>query len=254
MQQAVEVTNERANCRNCDAALTGKFCSNCGQRDRGGDLDASELASEAVDSIVRIDSKLWRTLVELTKNPGAVAKNYANGMRARYVNPLRYCFATVAISIAATIYTGEFDAISERVVFETAIEAAEDPFVRDLNSFILKYLNLMSLLAVPIYALVLKLLTRRSGYSYASHFSFVCFVLGHGALLGVLGTLFNSYIYFLGLVPSLIITNFIYIYGAMRFYDRGIWVSSLLISAAFTSYVGLIFGLVSAAFMLGFLG
>lgn len=248
MSHTIPVAAESASCLNCGHVLTGKYCSNCGQRHRGTDLDAGEIVAETFDSVVRIDGKLWRTIIELTKNPGAVAKNYANGKRARYVNPLRYCFAAIAISIAATISTGEFEGISKSLVFSTASEKAADPLFGDINEFILKYLNLMSLLAVPVYALVFKLLVRRSGYSYAAHFGFTCFIVGHSALVGVLGTLFNSFVYFLGLMPSLLITNIIYIYGAMRFYDRGVWFSSLLISFAFISYVGLIFGLVYVLF------
>ncbi|WP_417457123.1 DUF3667 domain-containing protein [Kordiimonas sp.] len=252
MSQPVDVIDD-TECRNCGAVLTGKYCSACGQRSRGVGLDAGELASEALDSIVKIDGKLWRTFLGLTKNPGLVAKNYAQGKRARYVNPLRYCFAAVAISIAATIWTGEFDAISESLIFVQLEGAANDPVVQELNTFLMRYLNIMSLLTVPVYAFVLMLLTRRSGYSYASHFSFVCYVVGQGALLGVLGTFFNSYVYFLGILPSLMITNFVYIYGAMRFYGRGIWASTLLISTSFFAYMVILFAIIYPLFILDIL-
>jgi hypothetical protein len=228
-------------CRNCGSALHGQYCSACGQKDRGSGLDAGELVSETVDTIVRPDSKLWRTIVDLTRNPGQVAKDYVSGKRARYVNPIRYCLAAVALSIALSISSGEIAALSNSLVFGLFSSAPNDPAFARIAEFLAKYLNAMSLVAVPIYALVLKLLFRRSPYSYADHFSFVCFIVGQGAFLCIFGTLFNMYVYFVGLLPAFLLTNAVYIYGAMRFYNRGFWAALSYISAASVIYMTLIY-------------
>lgn len=230
-----------SNCRNCGKTLHGQYCSECGQRDRGSSLDAGELVSETVDTIVRLDSKLWRTVVDLTRNPGQVAKDYVGGKRASYVNPIRYCLAAIALSITLTLSTGEIRALSEGILFGLVSDVPDDPAFVRVVEFLSKYLNVMSLVAVPIYALVAKLFFRRAPYSYADNFSFVCFVVGHGAFLSVFGTLFNMYIYFMGLLPAFLLTNTVYIYGTMRFFGRGFWAAVSYVSVASFVYMGLVY-------------
>jgi len=228
-------------CRNCGTALSGKYCSNCGQKDRGSSLDAGDLASEAVDAIVRLDSKLWRTIIDLTRNPGQVARDYVSGKRARYVNPVRYCLAAIALSIALSISTGEIRALSDSVLFTFLSEVPNDAAFARIAEFLAKYLNVMSLLAVPIYALVAKLFFRGAAYSYADNFSFVCFIVGHGAFLSAFGTLFNMYVYYIGLLPAFLLTNAVYTYGAMRFFGRGFWAAISFVSVASLVYMALIY-------------
>ncbi|WP_417448934.1 DUF3667 domain-containing protein [Kordiimonas sp.] len=236
-----------ATCCNCGAGLDGLYCSRCGQKHRGHTLDASELVGEALDSVVKVDSRLWRTIIELTKNPGRLARDYAAGQRIRYVNPLRYCFAAIALSIALTLSTGEFALLSTSVLPGSAMVAPNDPALAQLTAFMAKYLNVMTLLSVPVYALILRILFHRSGYGYAANFVFVCFIVGHAALLSCVATLFNSYVYFLGIVPALLITNFVYIYGAMRFYERGFWLAASYVSIASVLYFALVFAVAWAS-------
>ena len=236
----IQATNE-PRCRNCGSALHGQYCSACGQRDRGSSLDAGELVSETVDTIVRLDSKLWRTIVDLTRNPGQVARNYVGGKRASYVNPIRYCLAAVALSITLTISTGEIRALSDSILFGLVSDVPNDPAFSRVVEFLSKYLHAMSLVAVPIYALVAKLFFRRAPYSYADNFSFICFIVGHGAFLSIFGTLFNMYIYFLGLLPAFLLTNTVYIYGTMRFFGRGFWAAVSYVSVAFLVYMALVY-------------
>ena len=238
-----------SHCRNCGSALHGQYCSHCGQRHRGDSLDTGELASEALDTIVKIDGKLWRTIIDLTRDPGQAAKDYVTGRRMRYVNPVRYCLAAIALSITLTISTGEIEALSTSMFFGLIPkEAAADPAFAQIVEFLVKYLNVMSLAAVPIYALVLRYLFRASGYSYADNFSFVCFVVGHGALLSALATLFNMYVFFLGILPAVLLTNFVYVYGAMHFYGRGFWAAVSYVSLAFLAYMVLVYAVVGLWF------
>ncbi len=76
-------------CRNCGAALTGRYCSQCGQRETGGDLTFSDLISEFIGEIFTWDSRIWRTLVPLLFRPGFLTTEFMAGRRVRYVPPLR---------------------------------------------------------------------------------------------------------------------------------------------------------------------
>ncbi len=76
-------------CRNCDAPLSGEYCSQCGQREGKGDLRFSGLLGELVGDFFEWDSRIWRTLFPLIFRPGFLTAEYMAGRRARYVPPLR---------------------------------------------------------------------------------------------------------------------------------------------------------------------
>ncbi len=76
-------------CLNCGAVLAGDYCSQCGQRDTGGELRFSDLVSDLVEEFFTWDSRIWRTLIPLLFRPGFLTAEYMAGRRARYVPPLR---------------------------------------------------------------------------------------------------------------------------------------------------------------------
>ena len=76
-------------CSNCNAQLTGEYCSQCGQRERGRDIHLGDLAGEALDEFGRLDSRIWRTLIGLVFKPGKVTADYLAGKRAHYLPPFR---------------------------------------------------------------------------------------------------------------------------------------------------------------------
>lgn len=78
-----------AACANCDAALRGQYCANCGQRARSRMISLWELVREASDVLTSLDSRLWRTLGLLMFRPGFLTEDYLLGRRARYIPPLR---------------------------------------------------------------------------------------------------------------------------------------------------------------------
>jgi Protein of unknown function (DUF3667) len=77
-------------CRNCDAALAGPFCAECGQRHHEH-LDPSlrEIAHEAGEELLHLDGKLLDTLRLLLTAPGRLTREFLEGRRARYLSPLR---------------------------------------------------------------------------------------------------------------------------------------------------------------------
>ena len=86
-----------ARCLNCDAPLGGQHCHDCGQLHRRPRLDVNDLAHDAFDNLVGLDTKVWRTMRDLTLRPGQAALAYVNGHRARYINPLKYLVFAVAL-------------------------------------------------------------------------------------------------------------------------------------------------------------
>ncbi len=83
-------------CLNCDAELSGPFCSQCGQRDVPPYPSVRELATEAVSEFSGWDGRLLATTRALLVRPGFLTLEFLEGRRARYISPLRlYLSASV---------------------------------------------------------------------------------------------------------------------------------------------------------------
>ena len=78
-----------ASCLNCGTALTGPFCSECGQRDIPAYPSVRELAVDAVSEFSGWDGRLALTLRTLVRRPGLLTREFLEGRRARYISPLR---------------------------------------------------------------------------------------------------------------------------------------------------------------------
>lgn len=76
-------------CRNCATPLSGEFCSQCGQSSADLDLSIGEFFKEIAGETLSLDSRLRLTLKPLFTQPGAVARDYVGGQRARFVPPIR---------------------------------------------------------------------------------------------------------------------------------------------------------------------
>jgi hypothetical protein len=81
-------------CLNCGAALTGAFCSQCGQSAHPH-RSLFHLFEEVLHGLFHFDTKAWRTLPLLAFRPGTLTRNYIYGKRARYISPLALFLFTI---------------------------------------------------------------------------------------------------------------------------------------------------------------
>ncbi len=88
-------------CLDCGAALGGKFCSVCGQKNESLRRGLKDLALELVHHPL-IDTKLWRSLLPLLLRPGALTEEYLAGRRTRYIRPLKL-YLTISVTFFALL-------------------------------------------------------------------------------------------------------------------------------------------------------
>lgn len=75
-------------CPNCDAAVHGPFCAQCGQETVIEVLRLKDFSHEYFQHFVTLESRLWRTLWTLVRYPGMLTTEFLAGRRRRYVRPL----------------------------------------------------------------------------------------------------------------------------------------------------------------------
>jgi hypothetical protein len=87
----------RTLCANCGAELLGPNCYECGQPVKGMIRPLTSMLHDVADTILNIDSRIFRTLLPLYFRPGFLSNEYFAGRRVRYVTPFRlYFFLSVA--------------------------------------------------------------------------------------------------------------------------------------------------------------
>ncbi|MCR9243984.1 MAG: DUF3667 domain-containing protein [bacterium] len=153
-------------CPNCGAPLTGRYCAQCSQDNRAADLRFVDLGGDLIGALVSFDSRLWRTLRELTIDPGGVVRRYREGQRARYVSPLRYSLGTAALwwLVVSFAIPGNVEEL-----------LADHPY--ELAGLL--YGQLINLLTAPVLGLPIALCFLGSGRSLLHQVVLSLYVCGH---------------------------------------------------------------------------
>jgi hypothetical protein len=76
-------------CLNCDAALLGEYCAQCGQHVKHHVHSTRAVAAELFEDLTHADHRVWHTLKPLLRRPGEVTVEYLRGKRASYTPPFR---------------------------------------------------------------------------------------------------------------------------------------------------------------------
>jgi len=82
----------QASCANCGTTLLGPHCYACGQPVKGMVRHLSSILADAADTILNIDSRIFRSILPLYFRPGYLTNEYFEGRRVRYVTPFRLYF------------------------------------------------------------------------------------------------------------------------------------------------------------------
>jgi hypothetical protein len=191
-------------CANCDAVLTGDYCSACGQAVKYHLHSFLELFSEVTEVLTHSDSRLWRTLRALLFKPGFLTQQFLAGRRASYLSPFRLYFvmSVLFFLVVSIIQTGTktptenslpsgsnraaqmgAEELCEHAVGHSLIPGANklrEPFIaaciksqadhgRGLRESFIHNLGRAMFLVLPLMAAFMKLLYWRPRYSYITH-------------------------------------------------------------------------------------
>ena len=85
-------------CANCATPLQGAWCHACGQYCEDYHRSVGHLVAEALEGLIHLDGRLWRTLPDLMLHPGRLTSAFIEGHRAPQIPPLRL-FLVVLLAV-----------------------------------------------------------------------------------------------------------------------------------------------------------
>ncbi|MBT8402334.1 MAG: DUF3667 domain-containing protein [Gemmatimonadetes bacterium] len=92
-------------CRNCGAALEGRYCSRCGQDSREPPEDVWGLFGFFAARFAGVESRAFRSVTALLFQPGRLTRAFLDGHRARYSGPVQiYLWCTAAFFVVQTFF------------------------------------------------------------------------------------------------------------------------------------------------------
>lgn len=221
-------------CKNCGAEFEGKFCSQCGQKNIEGRFTIKELLHNFFHTLTHVDSGILYLAKELFIRPGIVAKEYIEGKRKKYYNPLQYLILTVAIS---TFITVNYNILGPKATPE-ALSNPNDyqRFFSSLNEFFYKYINVVLFLSVPLSAFFSRLFFRKSGYNFAENLIFNSFIAAQRTLVFIILSVFiyflkDMYLIFIGIYYLFWLVYFTFAF--VQFFGENIYKTILKFIAMF---------------------
>lgn len=115
-------------CADCGAETSGKFCSSCGQETHLH-RSLSHLGHELLHGVAHFDGRFWRTLPLLWINPGKLTREWVQGRRTRYVQPLALFLCTLFVLFMALTFTSSKPNDAEPVREESVRALQQELFI-----------------------------------------------------------------------------------------------------------------------------
>jgi hypothetical protein len=160
-------------CKNCHAAFEGHFCCACGQKADTHRITLSHIVHEFLHAFTHADKGVLFLMKELLKKPGIVAREYIEGKRKKYFNPLSFLVLTSALHFYLVTITGYYSARRQGAKVRFPMDE-----VFEISNHQGKLLDLF--LLAPLITCICWVFFRRPKYNLAEHFVLQSFVLGQG--------------------------------------------------------------------------
>jgi hypothetical protein len=178
----------------------GAYCAECGQKAGHLNPTLGELLHELWHEVLHIDGKVFVTARALLSRPGSLTLEYFSGRRAKYVRPLRLylIFSVIYFGAMQLVPTGAAERSRFNVTLTPSANATAADFQKQLesrgfksqqearqatNQALAHYIPQAFFILVPFFALLVWLVTRRSGLNYPQHLYFALHV--HAAAFAI---------------------------------------------------------------------
>ncbi|MBC3832315.1 DUF3667 domain-containing protein [Undibacterium amnicola] len=139
------MTND-TKCKNCDTFLVGNFCSSCGQKADTHRITFAHFLYEFFHALTHTDRGILLLMKALILRPGDVAKEYLDGKRKKYFNPLTFIIIISSIYAFLSYKTGYFEALSG---FDRQIKVEGEVYTESMQ-LMLENRKILNLFLMPV--------------------------------------------------------------------------------------------------------
>jgi uncharacterized protein DUF3667 len=179
----------QAQCVGCGAAVTGRYCANCGEHTKRHDYSMAHLIAEVLETAVHMDGRVLGSFRSLLARPGQLTTDFLAGRRKSQMGPVQmfvvcnvlyFLFLPLALQLPFTSTLGmqtenrPWRVIARRMVdakMTERHEKIEDYTARFDEAAHLQGHSLVMLL-VPLFAIGVWALHPRARRYYAEHLVF----------------------------------------------------------------------------------
>jgi len=268
------------NCKNCQDPLENdaQFCDNCGAKVITNRITFKFLLAELFAQM-GLESLYFSTLKKMFTAPQDVLNEYLTGVRKRYVNPFAYLAVGAALSLLVfNFFAEDYMAIQSSVNKAKLIEL-QQVANRDLSlvsnvsavelqqlknqqqtaklqlqfqdqwsKLLLKYLNLITFLFLPVFALISKW-TYRKPYNYGEHIVMNAYLQGTTMYISIITFFIAMVSHPLVYTLSMLIYILYYLFAFSNLYNHSIKTSIL----KFLRFIGILILVIILLFILAIL-
>lgn len=153
------------NCLNCETPITGKFCSNCGQKSDTHRITFKHfIMHDVLHGIWHFEKGMFFTAKEAIMRPGKAALDYIDGKRIAYYNVFYFILLLLGLNFFINHYYDQFAADFN------SISNGSNHVKNSLEKFISENAKSIILMFVPFFAFNSFLLFRRRKFNLSEHF------------------------------------------------------------------------------------
>jgi len=174
-------------CQNCNTALQGKYCSNCGQSSETHKIDGHYLWHDVQHGLLHFDKGILFTTKELFTRPGNSIREFLEGKRVKHFQPISL------VLVLAGIYGLLFHFFKINMFENYVVASGSGERVGHINEAIEKmsewigqHYSILALLQIPIFTIGTYLCFRKSGYSFVEHLILNTFLIGQRLILHII--------------------------------------------------------------------
>jgi hypothetical protein len=114
----------RSHCQDCGTPLTGPYCFVCGQHDVDYHRSLGHVVEDGLESFLHVDGKFFQSMRYLFTRPGFLTKEFVDGRRTRYSNPIRFYIFASFLYFAVGALVSPPAAVHQTVSFNDGVPAA----------------------------------------------------------------------------------------------------------------------------------
>ena len=187
--------SSQAHCSGCGAAVSGRYCAECGEHTGPHDYSMKHFAEEVLESTAHVDGRVFASFRSLLTRPGELASRFLAGRRKTQMGPVQmfvvcnvlyFLFLPLALQLP---FTSTLQMQTENRPWRVMAKRMVDAKVADRHETFENYAahfdetahlqgHSLVMLMVPLFALGVWAVHPRVRRYYAEHLVFSFYVMG----------------------------------------------------------------------------